>query len=130
MGVDIKLTGVPDFSKLELVKVGNVSTIQYDSANPGAGNFNAEDGVIATVNHNLGYTPIMLAYLEDSDTFFQLPYEIYGDNGGTQAYWVGITPQVDSTSLIIEADVMVYGAAITIGAGFNIKYFLLKYTAN
>lgn len=81
MGVDISLTGIPDFDKLEVVKSG-VFTLTLP-----AGNYYAE----GRVAHNLGYFPISMVYAKipyfssilTSDTVFSFttPFSYLNSDG-------------------------------------------------
>lgn len=57
MGVDASIQGVPNFDKLQIVKVGYIDVIKAASTVQGEG----------IVNHNLGYKPVTFVYLDYYD---------------------------------------------------------------
>lgn len=54
MGVDSSLQGVPEFDKLQVVKTGSGSITNTVGSGGGT--------TVATITHNLGYVPIVMAY--------------------------------------------------------------------
>lgn len=121
MGVDIKLTGIPNFDKLEVVKSG-ITTIQSDGSPTNW----------STTPHNLGYTPTVLAYLNDVSiagvsstgniplpTYLGLTVDTVNDVVILRSW---IHADVDDTNLYI----ILYNSQGGVISPYEIKYYLLR----
>jgi hypothetical protein len=120
MGIDANVTGIENFEYLELIKTG-VATID--------GNTTGDNDAETIVNHNLGFVPIVIAYLDYSGTgggYRMLPtWTGRSFSGGNVVFntWV----DVSVTSSVIDFD-FYSGTASNFGT-FNVRYYLFRQKA-
>lgn len=118
MGVDIQLTGVPDFDKLEIVKTGKVTTTFGVS------------GVHQLIHpHNLGYRPLLLIYWVNEDDTFYTPLPIAPaqtvDTGANRVYFLQWAyAEVDDTNIYISL-----ANSLSVGPTMSFRYYLLRQSA-
>lgn len=102
------------------VTYSKAGTNEYGSYNGGGSN---------VVAHNLGYRPAILAFIDDSSTFVQLPWtETYGVSANSYAMSMRRV-SVDDTNVYGIANVLTYNRSGTISAR-RVKYYLLQETAD
>lgn len=120
MGGIVNLTGVPDFDQLEVVKEGSTAISLSPSANSSV-----------TISHNLGYVPIIFAFLDQVGIS---PYFTSGDiplptwisldtsTPGNVKFGSWIMASTDSTN----AYILGFNSAASSSGPFTIKYYLLR----
>lgn len=117
MGVDIQLSGAPEFDQLELLKTGLV-TLPAITAPP------QETTVVLT--HNLGYRPIVIAsVLNTSGNEAPLPFLVAAVGGGSDGSVVSniyVYP-VTETDVTFVRDVPGIGSA---APALQVRYYLLR----
>lgn len=81
-----------------------------------------------TVTHNLGFVPIGMFYVNNSNQFVPLPWTLWGTTAGKGSGELTIyVSTVDSTTLIFQIN---NWNALFAGVVYPIKYYLLQETAN
>lgn len=117
-------------NNLVVVEEGNIKTPGVTLAAPGVGNWNSDVGQVFQA-HNLGYTPIVIAFLEFGGTYIQLPYVENAGNAGTTARFLTYSVLVDATGIYVRMDLTATGPTpYTYPADqFNVKYYLLQKSA-
>lgn len=111
---EVDMTRVPEFASLEIIKVGS-TTIPA-----------ASDGTdeLVTINHNLGYVPILIAFINNSGTEARtmLPsIEVYNTGANAGKVYQNVYCFADSTSLYFINQSQLQGTS-----GGNIKYYLFR----
>ena len=130
MGLDASLTGIPEFDSIELIKTGIINAAASTLTSGGAGVWSFDTQSV-TVNHNLGYTPILLAYIGGfiNNGFVPIPFTVMTSSSSTAVAWIEYYPLVDSTSITIYTKSQ--GLAYTgTAASIPIKYYLLRQKSN
>ena len=127
---DSELVFNSDQNVFKIVDSGTIITTQFTTTNPGAGSFKAESSIVGTYTHNLGYVPVVIAFMGDSSSYSMLPFTDYTNSGGSQAWWWTMSVQANTTTIQVTVDVMSYGAGIAIASDYSIKFYLLQETAN
>lgn len=87
------------------------------------------------INHNLGYVPAYLAYVDGGDSFGQLPFKELGGVGSNYYAEFTYSVNVTATQIIAQVDGFGYntpgfGASGFDSGAFTVRYFLLRETAN
>lgn len=127
MSVATNSTGVPSFNRLEIVKTGVSVTPTY-SLNTGGANYDQDDMTSVVVPHNLGYRPLLIAFLDINGFYLQLPWVITDTTSGgfiTRQYFA----TVDETNIYIDGQAWGYNSNSS-GAAHNIRYYLLRERAD
>lgn len=128
---DDELIWSSDFNTFKIVKIGTGQapsvTTSLDGTNTYFG-FNSN-----SYAHNLGFVPVCLAFIQDSGNYLPLPLTsnyTLGPSGGIGSISYRII--VSDTSVIITTIVVDYGgsAGATTTSALNVKYYLLRETAN
>lgn len=109
-----------------IVQVGTINTPAYSVAL--VANQYTTAHASSVVAHNLGYVPVILAFISIGGYYIQVPYTSIG-GVGTTANWTVITASVDSTNVVIDVNAMQFNGSVT-GSIYSIKYYLLQQTAN
>lgn len=96
MGIDVKLTGVPQFAKLEVVRV--IPAILNKPAN--------EEYVVELIEHNLGYEPVALVFAKPYLSF-SVPGSASTEFSFTTPfdYFVRVGPDVGKVAMSIYSSV-------------------------
>jgi hypothetical protein len=117
---------------LKIVQSGSLSLTQASVANPGAGLFGNASGTLGTVTHNLGYIPVVMAFIEFSSGLrAALPYNSYSVSTGSNVSWLTVQPIVNLTTFQVRYQFMVYGGSwSTFTPPVTVKYYLLQETAD
>lgn len=124
---EVKLTSVPTFNDLEIIKSGSTTVISPEATQSGSGCVTEDATVI--INHNLGYIPIILAYVDFLGTFISLNYTLptSSANSITHEFVYGYS---DNTTISFVAGVTIMRiAAGTTSIGsteYPIKYYLMR----
>jgi hypothetical protein len=112
----------PDYDKLEVVKSGTTSIAVV-----------ADDGGTVTITHNLGFIPIVMAFVSNDGTVYQpLPYTVYTDVTITGThYWLPTQiyriNSVTATDFTITLDYQ-FGTSNTVTTNF--AYYLFQKRAS
>lgn len=114
----------------KIVDEGTISSPDISIPAPGAGNYDTEINT-TFVSHDLGYTPAVIAFLEDSSGYFTLPYT-KTTGSGTAATWQTLHAVTTTTQVGFRINAMATGGTgLTLAAGnWTLKYYLLQETAN
>jgi hypothetical protein len=112
MAEEIIQTGVPVFDKLEVVKTGTIAVSK--------GSGSTQDST--TINHNLGYTPVFMAFLISGGFYFNLPLILFGTVTHGRQVW---DAYVDDTTITARVTVENTGATLS----SDIRYYLFRVTA-
>ncbi len=110
-----------------IVQSGTTTIPAITVGAPGAGQYGSgSQGV--TINHNLGFVPIVMASVLYGSTYVTIPYTTTS-NTATTAIWYNFWSSVDSTQVSFVANVLSYNSAAS-NASLPVKYYLLRQTAN
>lgn len=115
------------YDQLEIVKTGNSTFSTATLSNPGAGNFSSTE-VINTVPHNLGFTPAILAFVQQGTSWFQTPSNSFSGLT-TTASWIVYQVEVDDVNIYFLTDIITYGLGASAPTQ-NVKYFLMRSKAS
>lgn len=125
------LQSVPDFDKLEVVKVGVGATPVTTVTTVGAGY--ATTTQTNTYAHNLGFSPTPMAQFDDGTTITPLNYTKSLANLGVNNFYVVTTSvSADKTNVYIK----ITGTISTTGSGgvtftsSPVKFYLLRLRGN
>lgn len=80
MSTDSVLTGIPNFNRLEVVKTGTSSVTPTGAST---------EEVSTVVAHNLGFVPVVLAFVElslNESTLVPMPYLAFNGGGDGLAH--------------------------------------------
>lgn len=124
MGIDINLSGVPEFDTLEIVKTGKLSTSSF-SFDTGAGNY-AQGGTTASASHNLGYVPAVIAYIDGGLVYYPVPHQTIWSISSTGYTLLWVTVSVDKTNITLYVNTIGYNNNAGTISGYDIKYFLFR----
>lgn len=113
--------------KLEIVKTGVLTTTPVSATSPGAGNYRL--GFQSdSINHNLGYVPIVFAFVEIDGAYTRIPhFSFLGDT--TNPVWFLLRVFTDTTDMYVTTHSLRLGAAYT-GEAYTVRYYLLRQPAN
>lgn len=116
---------------LKVVQSGTLSLTQATIADPGAGNYASDTGTLGTVNHNLGYVPAFLAYVESATGVrTSLPFTFQDTISSTQARWNSYYASATTTQFFVGYRRVVIGtSSATFAPPVEVKYFLLQESA-
>lgn len=128
MGVDISLTGVPNFDQLELVKVMFITTSGV-TVSPSGGQY-ASAQSIDQVAHGLPYIPVVLAFLtDDSGTLQPLPFTNTNAASTSAAVWQSYSIIVDTVAISVLTQLTSFASAAN-EPSFSVKCYLLRSKGN
>jgi hypothetical protein len=123
-----------NFDRFEIIKTGVSFWPSLVVAGGGAGGF-ATGEAITTIAHGLGFTPVVVAYLQEvniaSTQNFAVPSFSFFGAGSSVALWINFRVAADSTNFYIITDLMSYGvtASSTLlggaAGGFKCQYYLM-----
>lgn len=121
-------------NNLKIVDEGTVTTtagtVKWNG--PGTGSATGS-GTIATIDHDLGFVPIVVASFDQGTGFYtQLPTVENQTNSGvnmTQFFFYAVP---DDTQVLIKYKAITYGSGTNTQTSqtYNVKYYLLQETAN
>lgn len=127
MGVDTSFIKIPEFDSMELVSTGTKLTSNVAvSVGVGVYGYNFVDDVIP---HNLGYIPIIIAFISYEGVYYPVPYSQFANAGSSAAVWRSFRNAVDATNITLTQELMVFGTSATDG-GYTFKYYLFRPRAN
>lgn len=119
--------------RFEIVKSGYSFWPGLTVTGGGAGSWAAGEA-ITTIAHGLGFTPVIVAFLQEVGSttlnFVTPSFSYFGL--GTRAIWLNFQVAADATNVYIINDMMIYGftGGNTIpggvNGGFNCQYYLLQ----
>lgn len=120
MGVESKLTGIPQFEDFEIIKSGFI-TVSHPANT---------DQAVESISHNLGFVPAYLLFVDVDSLFYSAPLSSYftdGANAGKlDTFYDAYATNTDFTCRITTANT---GGSYTIAFDITFKYFLLRNTA-
>jgi hypothetical protein len=127
---DVGLVGVPTFDQLEIVRTGIITFPALAVSNPGAGNYDSGTAV-TQIDHNLGYTPIVIASLLNNNIYYPMPFVNFTGGAGTANRWYQLNVYaVGEISIYASIEVTVTGQTWNSSASdFSAKYYLLRSSA-
>lgn len=116
----------------KVVNSGSVTTSGFTATAPGASGYRQTISAVATVNHNLGYVPAVIAYYNDTGANFAIPFTNFNAPSSSLALWLTVYYSVTSTQLTIYINAFLYNFTVdqVFGGGATVKYYLLQETAN
>lgn len=121
------LIGLPLFDDLQIIKTGVINNTPISISSPGAGNYDFDE-VEDTVSHDLGYTPIVMGFLDFDGSYHAMPL-VNMAGASAQAEWSVFELYADDTSVRLYSSLKVYGIASSTSQ-YNIRYFLMRERAN
>lgn len=138
MGLDKLTTGIPD-KNLEFVKIIPNTSVSYSySAHAGAVNNGIDSSAIFSFPHNLGYKPVVMAFIEDTSVGQLIPistgsveYVTFSQNYSVIVHWNIIVTTTDVTiNTGMDYWVLAANSTPSISATRNIKFYLLRERAS
>lgn len=106
------------------------TTTTITTSNPGAGNYLSGGQTVATIPHNLGVIPSVLAYYELATS--PLEYDMLPSTSMAAIptpFWWTLSTLQDNVNLYIQISWMVFGAAVSITLQ-PVRWYLLQQVAN
>lgn len=129
----MSVTNPVNLKHFEIVQSGTISSSNITPVSvTTAANQYATVGPTDNFPHNLGYIPAVIAYnVIAQEGHSLLPFTL-SDGSGTQAYWYTLSVLVDETNIQVfqQATAYNYPTGISFGLFGDIRYYLLRETAN
>lgn len=116
-----------NLDQFEVIKSGNTFFPALSVSNPGAGLYGTGSAT-TTIAHNLGYTPVILAFAQivSSGKSYPVPLSIYSGSGATGLFH-NFECYADATNFYLFCNPIVYGQTVSIAAiDYQCQYYLLK----
>lgn len=111
----------------KIVASGTINTTSLNATS--AANSYANNSVIITQTHGLGYNPAFVAFMLYGANYIGMPWTVYGNAGATTASWATYSVLVDSLNVYIQVQLLIYNGSVTASA-VPIKYYLLQETSS
>lgn len=103
--------------------------IEAYSANTGGANYGFFQSPTVTITHNLGFTPAIIAYVNNGGNYILLPWTFPNGTSSTSFALTEVRVGTTSSTATFLSTTLALNRADTI-TGFSIKYYLLQETAN